>query len=117
VIDWEMATLGDPLTDLALMVVYQRLGGLLESIGLDAADAPGYPAEADVVARYAAGSDRDLGRFGWYLGLASYKLAGILEGIHLRYRRGQTVGGGFAGVGDAVAPLLDAGLRSLKENG
>ncbi|WP_395729580.1 phosphotransferase family protein [Nakamurella sp.] len=117
VIDWEMATLGDPLTDLALMVVYQRLGGLLGAIGLDAADAPGYPAEADVVARYAAGSDRDLGRFGWYLGLASYKLAGILEGIHLRHSRGQTVGGGFAGVGDAVAPLLDAGLQSLRENG
>lgn len=116
VVDWEMATLGDPLTDLALMVVYQRLGGLLEAAGLDASAAPGYPTEAEVLARYAAGSDRDLARLGWYLGLASYKLAGILEGIHLRHRRGQTVGAGFAGVGDAVAPLLDAGLRSLKEN-
>ena len=115
VIDWEMATLGDPLTDLALMVVYQRLGGLLGAVGLDAAAAPGYPAEDVILARYAAGSDRDLTRLGWYLGLASYKLAGILEGIHLRHSRGQTVGGGFAGVGDAVLPLLDAGLRSLKE--
>jgi aminoglycoside phosphotransferase (APT) family kinase protein len=117
VIDWEMATLGDPLTDLALMVVYQRLGGLLGPLGLDAAAAPGYPSEAQVRARYAAGSDRDMSRFGWYLGLASYKLAGILEGIHLRHSRGQTVGAGFAGIGDAVPPLLAAGLRSLKENG
>jgi aminoglycoside phosphotransferase (APT) family kinase protein len=117
VIDWEMATLGDPLTDLALMVVYQRLGGLLGAVGLDAATAPGYPAEADILARYRASSDRDLSRFGWYLGLASYKLAGILEGIHLRHSRGQTVGSGFAGIGDAVPPLLAAGLRSLKEIG
>jgi aminoglycoside phosphotransferase (APT) family kinase protein len=117
VIDWEMATLGDPLTDLALMVVYQRLGGLLGPLGLDAAAAPGYPSEAQIRARYAAGSDRDMSRFGWYLGLASYKLAGILEGIHLRHSRGQTVGAGFAGIGDAVPPLLAAGLRSLKENG
>lgn len=116
VIDWEMATLGDPLTDLALMVVYQRLGDLLGAVGLDAAAAPGYPTETEMLSRYAAGSDRDLARLGWYLGLASYKLAGILEGIHLRHSRGQTVGGGFAGVGDAVAPLLDAGLHSLKES-
>lgn len=117
VIDWEMATLGDPLTDLALLVVYQRLGGLLGPLGLDAATAPGYLTEEQVRARYAAGSDRDMSRLGWYLGLASYKLAGILEGIHLRHRRGQTVGDGFAGIGEAVPPLLAAGLRALKENG
>ena len=117
VIDWEMATLGDPLTDLALLVVYQRLGGLLAPLGLDAAAAPGYLTEAQVRARYAAGSDRDMSRFGWYLGLASYKLAGILEGIHLRHSRGQTVGAGFAGIGEAVPPLLAAGLRALRENG
>lgn len=117
VIDWEMATLGDPLTDLALMVVYQRLGGLLGAVGLDASAAPGYPAEDEILARYAAGSERALSRLGWYLGLASYKLAGILEGIHLRHSRGQTVGGGFSGIGDAVPPLLDAGLRALKKNG
>jgi hypothetical protein len=58
-----------------------------------------------------------MSRFGWYLGLASYKLAGILEGIHLRHSRGQTVGAGFAGIGEAVPPLLAAGLRALRENG
>jgi aminoglycoside phosphotransferase (APT) family kinase protein len=117
VLDWEMATLGDPLTDLALMLVYHRLG---ESAALplvtNAASAPGFLSEQEIIARYAAGSDRDLSHFGFYLGLAAYKLAAILEGIHFRYLKGQTVGEGFAGIGDAIHPLLDAGLRATKES-
>ncbi len=116
VIDWEMATLGDPLTDLALMVVYQRLGGLLGDVVADASSAPGYPTEEQTLQRYVAATGRDLPRFGWYLGLASYKLAGIVEGIHFRHAQGKTVGPGFEGVGAVVPPLLAAGLASLKES-
>ncbi|MDV7243319.1 MULTISPECIES: phosphotransferase family protein [Rhodococcus] len=115
VLDWEMATLGDPLTDLALMLTYHRLGDVLGSAATaDASSASGFLAESDIIARYAAGSDRDLTRFGFYLGLAAFKLAAILEGIHYRYLRGQTVGDGFD-IGDAVHPLLDAGLDALTE--
>lgn len=117
VIDWEMATLGDPLTDLALMVLYGRMGQI--AVGNDVADvtsAPGFLSEAEIIERYAASSHRDLSRFGFYIGLASYKLAGILEGIHYRYVHGQTVGDGFAEVGELVRPLLAGGLTALKEN-
>ncbi|MBO0801785.1 MAG: phosphotransferase family protein [Nocardiopsaceae bacterium] len=116
VIDWEMATLGDPLTDLALLLVYHRLGAQLggEAVA-DAARAPGFPSEREIIGRYAAGSDRDLSRFGFYLGLASYKLAVILEGIHYRYLHGQTVGPGFENVGPGIYPLLESGLAALKE--
>jgi len=112
VIDWEMATLGDPLTDLALLIVYRRLG---HNALADAAAAPGFLSEDEILERYAAGSARDLSRFGFYLGLASYKLAVIIEGIHYRHLHGQTVGPGFESVGAAVHPLLEAGLTSLKE--
>jgi aminoglycoside phosphotransferase (APT) family kinase protein len=116
VLDWEMATLGDPLTDLALMVVYQRLGELVAGNAVaDAASAPGFLTEDEIVARYATHSNRDLSRFGFYLGLASYKLAAILEGIHYRHLHGQTVGEGFANIGGAIHPLLDTGLTALKE--
>jgi aminoglycoside phosphotransferase (APT) family kinase protein len=115
VIDWEMATLGDPLTDLALMVVYRRLGAMLPGTVADADSAPGFLSEDELIERYAAASPRDLSRFGFYLGLASFKLAGILEGIHYRYVHGQTVGDGFADVGEAIHPLLDGGLTALKE--
>jgi aminoglycoside phosphotransferase (APT) family kinase protein len=117
VLDWEMATLGDPLADLGLMLVYHRLGDILGTgFVTDAASAPGFLDEDEIVARYDAGSDRDLSRFGFYLGLAAFKLAAILEGIHFRYLQGQTVGSGFAGTGEAIHPLLDAGLSALKEN-
>ncbi|GAC1383343.1 MAG: phosphotransferase family protein [Marmoricola sp.] len=116
VLDWEMATLGDPLTDLALMLVYNRLG---EALGGDAVTdvslAPGFLSEADIVLRYAAGTGRDLSNFGFYIGLAVYKLAAILEGIHYRYLQGQTVGPGFDRIGEGIVPLLDAGLKAMAE--
>ncbi|MDN5743644.1 MAG: phosphotransferase family protein [Nocardioidaceae bacterium] len=117
VLDWEMATLGDPITDLALMLTYHRLGAAGGgSLVTDAAAAPGFLPENEIVARYAQASGRDLSRFGWYLGLAAFKLAAILEGIHYRHLAGQTVGEGFAGIGDAIHPLLDAGLTAVKDN-
>ncbi|MEU5758068.1 phosphotransferase family protein [Nocardia sp. NPDC047648] len=117
VLDWEMATLGDPLTDLALMLTYHRLAGN----GFDAVTtvsvAPGFLTEDEIIARYAATSERDLSDFGFYLGLAAFKLATILEGIHYRYLNGQTVGEGFDNIGDSIEPLLAAGLDALtKEN-
>ncbi|MGN6250797.1 MAG: phosphotransferase family protein [Marmoricola sp.] len=114
VLDWEMATLGDPLADLALMLVYHRLGAAADSNAVtNVSAAPGFLDERAVVERYAAGSDRDLSRFGFHLGLAAFKLAAILEGIHYRFLHGQTVGEGFAGIGAAIDPLLTAGLDAL----
>jgi aminoglycoside phosphotransferase (APT) family kinase protein len=116
VIDWEMATLGDPLTDLALMVVYGRIATAMSGNAVvDVNAAPGYLSEDGIIDRYAALSDRNLSRFGFYLGLASFKLAAILEGVHYRYLHGQTVGEGFARVGDLIEPLLEVGLTALKE--
>ena len=116
VIDWEMATLGDPLTDLALMLVYGRLGELAAGNEVvDVASAPGFLSEAEIVDRYAAASRRDLSRFGFHLGLASFKLAAILEGVHYRFVHGQTVGEGFSHIGELVPVLLDGGLTAMKE--
>ena len=117
VLDWEMATLGDPLADLALMLMYHRLAESSAATSVtNASTAPGFISEAEVIERYARRSDRDLSRFGFYLGLAAYKLAAILEGIHYRYLHGQTVGEGFDTIGDAIDPLLAAGLSAMKEN-
>lgn len=120
VIDWEMSTIGDVLSDLGLTVVYMRLAAMVgdsraEAVA-DASSAEGFVAEGEVLERYARTTGRDLGDFGFYLGLASFKLAGILEGIHFRYLQGQTLGPGFETIGDTVAPLLAAGLDSMKEN-
>jgi aminoglycoside phosphotransferase (APT) family kinase protein len=115
VIDWEMATLGDPLTDLALMVVYGRLAEALPGTVVDASSAPGYLSEGEIIDRYAAVSPRGLSRFGFYLGLASFKLAAILESIRYRYVHGHSVGEDVGHLGEAVHPLLDRGLTAIKE--
>jgi aminoglycoside phosphotransferase (APT) family kinase protein len=114
VVDWEMATLGDPLTDVGLLIVYQRtsdLGG-----GPMGSAAPGYPSEAEVLSRYAERSGRDLSDLGFYIALASFKLAVIAEGIHFRYVHGQTVGEGFEEIGSVVETVVASGLAAMGED-
>jgi aminoglycoside phosphotransferase (APT) family kinase protein len=117
VIDWEMATLGDPLTDVALLGIYQRLAATVGTSPAlaDAAAAPGFLTTSEVLERYCAASGRSADGFGFYLGLAAYKLAAILEGIHYRHRQGQTLGEGFDGVGRLVEPVIDCGLTAMEE--
>ena len=116
VLDWEIATLGDPLTDVGLLYVYQSLAGLQGGVAVsDAPLAPGYLTPPEILDRYAAGSGRDLAHLGFHLGLAYFKLAVILEGIHYRFTQGQTVGEGFSSIGAAVEPLVAAGLAAVQE--
>ncbi|GAA1155737.1 phosphotransferase family protein [Nocardioides aquiterrae] len=117
VVDWEMATLGDVRTDLALLLVYDRLSSL-PAAGLvsDVSNAPGYPTGEEHLARYAAARGRDLGDMGFHLGLAYFKLAVILEGIHYRFLQGATVGEGFDRIGAGFDPLISAGLDALGED-
>jgi aminoglycoside phosphotransferase (APT) family kinase protein len=117
VVDWEMATLGDPLTDVALLLTYHRLAGLDATGAVStAASAPGFVTRAEVSSRYAARTGRDLSHLGFYEALACFKLAVVLEGIHYRHAQGQTVGAGFATIGAAVEPLVAMGLDSTEED-
>ncbi|WP_150246030.1 phosphotransferase family protein [Nocardiopsis quinghaiensis] len=114
VLDWEMATLGDPLVDLGLMLVYQN-----QPVGsgeAPATSAEGYPSPEELVGMYAAATGRDVSRLGWYVALGCFKLAVIAEGIHLRHSQGLTVGAGFDRVGEMVAPLVERAHTMLKED-
>lgn len=114
VLDWEMSTLGDPLSDVALMLVY---AGRPLLIGAGEArssiSVPGHPSLAEMAGHYAKRSGRDVSDLHWYVGFAAFKLAVILEGVHYRYVQGQTVGEGFDTVGALVAPLVAQGHESL----
>jgi aminoglycoside phosphotransferase (APT) family kinase protein len=115
VLDWEMSTLGDPLSDLALMLVYAGRP-LLERDGrpISPVEIPGHPSLDEMAARYAERSKRDVGDLHWYVGFAAFKLAVILEGVHYRYTKGQTVGSGFDTVGAMVPALVEQGHRALE---
>ncbi|MDT5033232.1 MAG: hypothetical protein QOC94_3403 [Actinoplanes sp.] len=117
VLDWEMSTLGDPLSDLALMLVYAGRP-LLAKDGKPWAslDVPGHPSLDDMSAAYAKRSGRDVSDLHWYVAFASFKLAVILEGVHYRYVQGKTVGEGFDTVGALVDPLVRQGHEALEGN-
>ncbi|MFI8518203.1 phosphotransferase family protein [Streptomyces sp. NPDC085481] len=115
VLDWEMSTLGDPLTDLGLLVMYSAPLELPNSPISTTASAPGHPSPGELIERYAARSGRDTGAISWYTAFAWFKLAVILEGIHYRYTLGQTVGGGFDRIGELVPVFIEHGLTTLQE--
>jgi aminoglycoside phosphotransferase (APT) family kinase protein len=111
VLDWEMATLGDPMADLGLLLVYWDGLGSLDNPIVDAAGArAGFP-PGEVLARwYGERTGLDLADLSWYVAFGYYKLAVILEGIHYRYVAGHTLGEGFDRVGAVVEPLVALGL-------
>ncbi|MEU2230688.1 phosphotransferase [Streptomyces vietnamensis] len=115
VLDWEMSTLGDPLTDLGLLVMYSTPLDLPDSPVSTTATAPGHPSPAELVERYAARSGRDTSGLAWYTAFAWFKLAVILEGIHYRWTLGQTVGAGFDRIGELVPVFIEHGLTTLQE--
>lgn len=108
VLDWEMATLGDPLMDLVNVVGWWD--GIRDTTGTPTSaapsDQPSFPPSSRLLERYAAATGADLDALPWYTGLFCYKLAAIFEGIYFRETQGLTVGEGFdelAGLGPALA--------------
>jgi aminoglycoside phosphotransferase (APT) family kinase protein len=115
VVDWEMATLGDPLTDVGLLVVYQDLAQQGDTIMPQMLPERGFLTAQQMVARYAERSPRELTHLNWYIGFGYFKLAVVAEGIHHRFLAGKTVGEGFDHFGAAVPMLLQAALHALAE--
>ncbi|WP_433686413.1 phosphotransferase family protein [Micromonospora carbonacea] len=113
-LDWEMATIGDPLTDLGLLLVYtDPVCAPVLPHGCPVTGSDHFPTRDELVAGYAAGTSRDLTHLTFYEALGYYKLAVIAEGVHRRFVEGMTVGSGFETVGGAVPGLLAAGLARL----
>jgi aminoglycoside phosphotransferase (APT) family kinase protein len=114
VLDWEMATLGDPLCDLGLLPVYAApVPGVAGIVSDGMGPHNGFPSLDSLIRRYADRSGLDVSHLSWYTALGYYKLAVICEGIYFRYAGGQTVGAGFDQIGSIVKPLVTAGRRAL----
>lgn len=112
VLDWEMSTLGDPLADLGLLLVYwQPAPGTVVTPSVTSL--PGFPARSALVARYAARRDVDLAALPWYVALGCFKLAVVVAGIVARQRAGAMVDNTDDGLGARIGPLAQAGRSAL----
>lgn len=117
VLDWEICTLGDPLADLGLLMVYWAEPGqeaVLE--GVTATTAPGFPARAAIRDRYGEISGRDLRDLPYYEAFGCWKLACILQGVYARYVAGAAAGdrSSVDSFGDAVVTLGERALATLE---
>ncbi len=121
VLDWEMCTLGDPLADLGILLVYwsqaddadaRNLGNVVQS----ATVLEGFPDRAEVARLYGERSGLDLERLPWYVSFAFWKLSVVIAGIVARVQGGAMVGSGFDGIQERIEPLVSLGQQTLSEN-
>jgi aminoglycoside phosphotransferase (APT) family kinase protein len=108
VLDWEMATIGDPLSDIASLLVYWTEPGEADLMGgLKSVTAePGFPSRREVLDMYARLSGRDVSALDWYLAFAYFKVGVIVQQIYYRWFKGQTHDARFAELGAVARHLI-----------
>jgi aminoglycoside phosphotransferase (APT) family kinase protein len=116
VVDWELSTLGDPISDAALMCVYRDPALDLILSAQAAWTSPLLPTADELADRYSLVSGRPLGHWEFYMALAYYKLAIISAGIEFRRRMSEQADGkddGYDMAPEVVAPLIARGLSEI----
>jgi aminoglycoside phosphotransferase (APT) family kinase protein len=111
VLDWEICTLGDPLADVGLLMVYwAEPGDQHTALGNAPTTVDGFPSREEMKALYAERSGRDLSHIDFYISFGYWKLACILEGVFSRYAKGAGGGdrSGFEFFGEQVQLLAEA---------
>lgn len=114
ILDWEMATLGDPLADLGYLCATWGQAGELEHpmTRLSAATrTPGFPTRAVLARRYAELTGRDTSGLRWYQALALWKSAVFLEASYRRHLAGTTTDTYFTTLGQGVPLVAAAAMR------
>ena len=120
VLDWEMATVGDPLVDLGCTLCYwtqagdpEMRGGSLSGITAE----PGWYTRTELVDRYAEKAGRDVSGLGYYEVFGLFKLGVILQQIYFRYYRGQTRDERFSDFHLRVRGLMRAAVELAERLG
>ena len=119
VLDWEMATIGDPLADVGLTLCYWSWAAAPElgSYGVKALTAkPGWYSRDQFITRYAQRTGRDLTRIAYYEVLGIFKLAVILQQIYYRFHRGQTSDARFRDFDSRVKELVKLAASLVERN-
>ncbi len=120
ILDWEICTLGDPMADLGLLLVYwaepaDRTEALL---GAAPTTAPGFSTREQVLAAYAAQSDLDVSQVAYYQAFGYWKLACIMQGVFARYSAGATAGdqGSVQEYPQHITMLVELAKQTLEQH-
>ena len=119
VLDWEMATLGDPLMDLGTSLGYWTLASDHDFIkqGIPSPTIfEGNPMRSEIVASYAKKSGRDIHNMVFYYAFGLFKIAVIAQQIYYRYSKGLTSDPRFANLDKAAELCCNLALKSIKTN-
>jgi aminoglycoside phosphotransferase (APT) family kinase protein len=117
VLDWELSTLGDPLTDLGLLLFYWREPGEDKPALTPAVTRnPGFPGRGHLVERYARRTGALLDDMAFYEAFAYFKFAVIVQGIAARVAAGSMAGQDFGDLDQEVTKIAEDGLSRLKED-
>jgi len=117
VLDWEMCTIGDPLSDLGTALAYwvdPHDREELQRIRWCPSTYPGSLTRAELVERYAAASGRDVSRILFYVVFARFKVAVIVQQIYYRYRQGLTKDPRFAALAEVAQTLVRAACQAIE---
>jgi aminoglycoside phosphotransferase (APT) family kinase protein len=117
VLDWEMCTIGDPLTDLGTTLAYwvdPNDPEEMQGIRWGPTTHPGSLTRVQLVERYARVSSRDVSNMTFYLAFARFKIAVIVQQIYCRYHQGVTKDPRFASMPETVKILLRASLQAVE---
>jgi aminoglycoside phosphotransferase (APT) family kinase protein len=119
VVDWEMATLGDPLVDLGWALIFWPAEGNTLSLG-SPGQAGGFrleclPCRGELVDRYAGRTGRDVSHLDWYEAFAAWKLAIVLEGNYAKYLRGESRNPMHPVFEKVVELLLERALETIEK--
>jgi aminoglycoside phosphotransferase (APT) family kinase protein len=117
VLDWEMATLGDPLMDLGTTLGYWVQASDLEeqrATAMGPTMSGGCLTRLEIVQCYAARTGRDTGDIVFYYAFGLFKIAVIIQQIYARFARGYTADPRFAGLSTSVAALGRQGVRVIE---
>jgi aminoglycoside phosphotransferase (APT) family kinase protein len=116
VLDWEMATIGDPLMDLGTTLCYwveAKDPPELVAARFGPTTLPGSYTRAELCARYAARSGRDLSRVVFYYCFGLFKTAVVVQQIYYRYKQGLTRDPRFAALADSMRLLVEQARRTI----
>ncbi len=118
VLDWEMATLGDPLLDLGTSLGYWLEAGdppAMRALELSPTTLPGNPTRRELVERYSAASGREVPRPVFCYAYGLYKIAVIVQQIYARWRQGHTSDPRFAGLLEGVRACAGAAWQAIQK--